>query len=96
MKTSDFVLTSDFTWWVGENYSALDARTLPQGSFVRPLELHYVPKHCLAERENSFWTHVPDSWGGQKIRKSFDPLTEVFCYTRYGIITIPRQFIRVG
>lgn len=46
--------------------------TLPAGTFVRPLSLEYVPKHILEDKANKY----------------FNPDMEVFCYTRYGIISI--------
>lgn len=73
MRTPDFVLK------VAHSYgTSPDQRTLPAGTFVRPLELHYVPKHCISNPEN----------------KWFNSETEVFCYTRYGIVVIRKDNIK--
>lgn len=72
VRTPNYQLSEDYTYFVG----AMDTRTLPQGTFVRPIELTYVPKHITE---------------GNKI---FSKDTEVYCYTRYGILAIPRKIIR--
>jgi hypothetical protein len=51
---------------------------LQAGEFVRPIELVYVPKHVLDD----------ERW------KWFNKDTEVFCYTRKGVVPIPRYKIR--
>lgn len=55
-----------------------DTITLPEGSFVRPIELHYVPKHVIEDPQNRY----------------FNKTTEIFCYCHYGILPIPRRIIR--
>lgn len=60
------------------NYDRYDSKVLPAGSFVKPIHLAYVPKHVL---EREMW-------------KAFDKKTEVFCYTKLGIMCIPKNLIR--
>lgn len=55
-----------------------DPITLPAGLFVKPIEYRYVPKHVLEKYENT----------------GHDDSKCVFCYTSYGIISIPRELIR--
>lgn len=55
-----------------------DSKSLPQGSYICPIKLGYVPKH-IVEADNNRW-HNPE--------------TEVFCFTKYGIVSIPRYKIR--
>lgn len=63
-------------------------------AFVRPIELAYVPKHCIEFRAKYVWFLV-DSWTGKE-QRAFDPREEVFCYSRYGIVTIPRNLLEVA
>jgi hypothetical protein len=58
--------------------SSSDPVVLPAGAFVRPIDLKYVPKHVIEDRR---WS-------------SFNEKTEVFCYTRVGIIPIPIDAMR--
>lgn len=74
MSTPDYVLKEEYRFSVGPQ----DVRVLPAGTFVRPIELYYVPKHVV---DNPDYRH-------------FNKHEEVFCYTRYGIIPIPRKHIR--
>lgn len=55
-----------------------DYIVLSEGTFVRPLSLEYVPQHVLEDRNNLY----------------VDKTKEVFCYTRYGIVPIPRDIIK--
>lgn len=55
-----------------------DSKILPKGSFVKPLHYDYVPKHV---KENKTWAF-------------FDKKTDVFAYTHFGIIAIPKNYIR--
>lgn len=58
-----------------------DSYTLPKGTFVRPIKLSYVPKHILEK----------------KVRTEFDKKLDVYCYTSYGILPIPKKsIIQVG
>ncbi len=52
--------------------------TLPAGAFVRPIATCYVPKHVL---EDTRW-------------QSFWLEGMLFCYTRYGILPIPKAIVR--
>lgn len=53
-------------------------KELPQGAFVRPIEYQYIPKEVLEDRQFSM----------------FNLTIDVFCYTRYGIIPIPKHKLR--
>ncbi len=48
------------------------------GTFVRPIDLKYVPKHITDD----------ERW------KYFDKNTDVFCYYSGGIVPIPKALIR--
>jgi hypothetical protein len=74
MSTPDYVLTEDHTMLT----MSWDKKVVPAGTFVRPIEYAYVPKH------------VKD----QPLNKLYDNNTEVFCYTPMGIILLPRRLIR--
>lgn len=74
VKTPNYILSED----VSIDRSIYDDKTLKAGTFVRPIEVQYVPKHVL---ENPRYAFV-------------DQEKEVFCYTRYGIVPIPRKYIR--
>lgn len=45
IPTPNFKLTESHSWNLGQH----DSRTLPAGSFVRPIETRYVPQHILDE-----------------------------------------------
>ncbi len=70
------------------SYRLTDAVTLPgekygekslvMGDFVTPLTYEYVPRHVL---DDIRW-------------KWFNPDREVFCYTRKGVVPIPKDRIR--
>jgi hypothetical protein len=51
-----------------------DHITLEAGTFVRPIELKYIPKHVIEDKR---WSH-------------FNNEKEVFCYTPKGILPIDR------
>lgn len=55
-----------------------DSLTIPEMTFVKPIEIRWVPKHVV---ENPRW-------------QSFNPDKDVFCYCHYGIIPIPRSKVR--
>ncbi len=73
-QTPDYILTEDF------NCSADFSQTkiLSAGTFVRPIQFCYVPKHVLES----------------KLGKFFNPKMEMFCYTRLGIVPIPKNIVR--
>lgn len=54
-----------------------DMKEMPQGSFIRPIELCYVPKHCFSGPAATYYSKERD----------------VFCYTHYGIIPIPKNLV---
>lgn len=73
-RTPDYVLTED-VYYKANTY---DEKQIPAGSFVRPIELSYVPKHII---EDTRWR-----W--------FNKDLEVFCYTHYGILPIAKDKMR--
>ncbi len=72
MRTHDCVTTEEIRIHV----LPADTLVIPAGTFVKPIEFHYLP------------VHVKDN------HKSINKLTEVICYTRYGMIRIDRSKIR--
>lgn len=71
--------TPDFI--LNDNYDyridMFDSIKLPKGIFVRPIKFSYVPKHIT----------------DRKTYTSFDKATDIYCYTSYGIIPIPKKYI---
>ncbi len=59
-------------------HSISDPIVLPAGSFVKPIETRYLPPHVLKDPKNKYFTEK----------------TEVICYTRLGMVAIPRNIIR--
>lgn len=59
-------------------YSPTDEKVLEAGTFVRPVELQYVPEHVIQDKR----------W------KWFDKDTDVFVYTRLGFIAVHRKNLR--
>lgn len=55
-----------------------DTNIIPRGTFVKPLSIYYVPKHIKDLPLNRF----------------FDATNEVYVYCSYGIISVPKKFIR--
>lgn len=55
-----------------------EKKELPKGAFVVPIDLKWVPKHIL------------DSDMGRWFNKD----CHTFCYTRYGIVSVPTETIR--
>lgn len=82
MKTPNYVLIEDVQVNLGVasggwNMPA-DYKVLPAGSFVRPINYDYVPKHVL---EDPKW-------------KNFNSEKEIFCYTKLGFIAIEKKMLR--
>lgn len=73
-RTPNYVTTMDHHFTVDK----YNNETLKAGSFVRPIELPYVPQHVIEDKR---W-----EW--------FNAKTEVFCYCRRGIIPLPRHILR--
>lgn len=73
-RTPNFCLSADFMF----SYDRHDTKTLPAGTFVRPLELQYVPQHVL---DNPLW-------------RGFNKDKEVFVYTKFGILAVPKHIVR--
>lgn len=55
-----------------------DTLVLPEGAFVSPIDPYYLPRH-IKEHSSYKW---------------FDPETHVHCFTRWGIILIPKRIVR--
>lgn len=74
MATPDFITTEDVTI----SKDIWDQKTIPKGTFVRPISFYYVPQHVIDSPDNKF----------------FQPLLEVFAYTPIGIKLLPINKIR--
>jgi hypothetical protein len=73
MRTPDYRTTEDFNLGTG-----MDPKILPAGSFVRPVDLKWVPKHLVESPDHRF----------------FNEEREVFAYCRFGFIVIPKRLLR--
>lgn len=74
VPTPNYVLTEDFTV-----YAKFSSNTiLPAGTFVRPIEVTWLPKHIL-ELSEHLW---------------FNPQKEIYVYTSAGIIIVPKDIVR--
>ena len=51
---------------------------LPVGSFVKPIELVYLPQH-IKDSSSYRWMKIAE---------------QIFCYTHFGIILLPTNLIR--
>lgn len=74
IRTPNFVLEEDYVFSEG----AYDKKTVPAGTFVRPIEIQYVPKHCTED----------DRW------RNLDMTKYVYCYYSGGIIPFPKSSVR--
>lgn len=59
-------------------YSSHDSKILAAGTFARPVELQYVPKHVIEDKR----------WAG------FDKELDVFVYTSLGFIAVHKKNLR--
>jgi hypothetical protein len=75
MSTPNYVTKEDFRFM---SDSLWNEKVLESGTFVRPIELAYVPKHI---RDNPM-----NRW--------FDAEKEVYVYCSFGIIAIPKNIVR--
>ncbi len=73
-RTPNYIISEAHSYHVGST----DTRTLEAGTFVRPIELPYVPKHVTENPQN----------------RCFNKETDIYCYCRFGIIPIPRKIVR--
>ena len=55
-----------------------DVKTLPKGTFVVPIYHERVPRHVLEDKR----------WA------SFDKTKDVFVYTKYGMIAVPKIYVK--
>lgn len=74
MATPDYVLVEEYVISTGPG----DPLRLPRGTFVRPIEKQYVPKHILDDPRYKYFT----------------PETEMFIYCYFGIIVIRKELVR--
>jgi hypothetical protein len=74
MPTPNYVLMEDYQI----NLDAHDIKVLPQGTFARPIEYQYVPKHVV---ENPLWRY-------------YNKDRDVFVYCRAGIVLVPKKILR--
>ena len=74
-RTPDYVTTEQFSIIKNDFWDKL---IIPVNTFVRPIELCYLPKHIL------------DS----SLHKWVDLNKEVYAYSHYGIIPIPKDKMR--
>lgn len=74
MKVEDIVTKQEFSLHI----SVWDVKIIPAGTFVKPIELRYLPKHVV---DDPRWNE-------------YDVEISVFCYTSYGIIPLPRSLLR--
>lgn len=75
LPTPNFIITEDHTYGEDSSRWSMESKILPKDSFVRPIDILYVPKH------------VKEKWVGVNLK------THVYCYTRAGIMPIPRNII---
>ncbi len=75
-RTPNYRLKYDHVYRVGTSWSS-QSITLPKGTWVRPIETPYVPKHIL---EDERW-------------KDSNLTINVFCYTPKGFCLIDRKDI---
>jgi len=61
-----------------QNSDTKQTITLPAGSFVKPIQDVYLPKHVKESLDYKY----------------HDPRKDIFCYCRYGIIPVPKKIIR--
>lgn len=78
-RTPNYRLCEDYSFG-SSNYmsSVKDQKTIPAGSYVRPIKLEYLPNHVL---EDHRWRYTNKD-------------THIFCYTRFGIVPIPKTHLR--
>ncbi len=73
-RTPNYCLKSAHTYSVG----SMDTRVIEAGTFVRPVEEPYVPKHVMEDKR---WSH-------------YDKSRHVFIYYRYGFVLVPKDLVR--
>lgn len=62
----------------GRGKYGVQTLTLPEKSFVKPIYFGYLPKHVVDESK----------------AKGFNDKTEVYCYTYFGILALPKDLLR--
>lgn len=72
MKTPSYRLSDSYT------INAASNLILPEGAYVNPLHISYVPKHILESAKSKY----------------FNKDTETFVYCHFGIIPIPTKLIK--
>lgn len=74
MKTPNYVTTEDCKLDQGK----FSAKILPVGTFVRPINNEYLPRH-IKESDMYFWIKTGEY---------------VYVYCSYGIVLIPKDIVR--
>lgn len=77
LPTPNFVLDQDY-----ETQVKGASKTLPAGSFVRPIDIYYVPKHIIEQDEEQPYVF------------RFRADSDLWCFTHYGILKIPKKLVR--
>lgn len=73
-RTPNYIITERFT----VSLTPSDIQELPAGSYVRPIDYRYVPKHVKDDPKNKYYFEN----------------TDVFCYCKFGIILIKKDILR--
>jgi hypothetical protein len=75
MKTPEYVTKEPWSYKKSFNTEPVN---FPAGSFMKPIDPYYLPKHVLDSDEYR--------WSNKN--------TETFAYTRIGIIPVPKDLLR--
>lgn len=74
MKVTEYITTADYKF----SKDIFDERTLPQGSFVKPIHPNHLPVH-IKDSEMYKWMNIE---------------TEIIVYTHFGIMVIAKDIVR--
>lgn len=74
LPTPNYILNKQVTIHLGIKGNII----FPEGTFVRPIEVTYLPSHITEDKEF----------------KDFDPDKEVYCYTPKGIKRLLKDCVR--
>lgn len=75
-RTPNYRINEDFSFYTPGSFG--DSKMLPEGSYVRPIELSYVPKHVLEDKR----------WA------LFNKDKDMFVYCKLGIVCVPKRIVR--
>lgn len=70
-------------FWTTEDHSyeipnTMERSTLPKNSFVKPIEDRYLPRHITDDKKYKY----------------FNPETEIYCHTKFGLIPVPKRILK--